>query len=368
MKIFDEEDTVFTADADETLADVRRAQAARGAQPPELTIFLPVNNEEPNLVPLHVKLDEALSTLGRTSEIIYVDDGSTDDSLKVLRHLASRDSRVRVIALRRNYGKMAAMVAGIDAARGSTLVALDADLQNDPADIERLLAKLDEGYDVVSGWRVDRQDKEWSRKLPSRLANRLISWVSGVHLHDYGCCLKAYRREVLQDVNFYGEMHRFIPIYAAHQAGARVAELPVRHHPRIAGVSKFGKLSRTFEVILDLITIKYMEDYRTKPMHLFGYAGFYMFAAAGVMLLVALVSWLVGAGAVAGVSVILLFVLLGFGVQSILLGLLSETLMRTYYESQRKPTYHVRERIGFDDSADAARATANATERVGARV
>lgn len=347
MKIYDEDETVLSHGADETIAGIRQAQRARADDAPELTIFLPVYNEQPNLAPLHIKLDEALVTLGRTAEIIYVDDGSTDGSLATLRHLASRDSRVRVIALRRNYGKMAAMVAGVDAARGETLVALDADLQNDPADIERLLAKLEEGFDVVSGWRVNRQDKQWTRKFPSLIANRVISWASGVNLHDYGCCLKAYRREVLQDVQFYGEMHRFIPIYAAHQAGARVAELPVRHHPRTMGVSKFGKLSRTFEVILDLITIKYMEDYRTKPMHLFGYAGFYSFAVAALTFLLAIVLRFNGTGFFSTPLITISFLAVAFGVQFMLLGLLSETLMRTYYESQRKPTYTVRELIGF---------------------
>ena len=177
-----------------------------------MSVFLPVYNEEPNLPPLHAKLDEALKALGRTSEIIYVDDGSTDGSLKVLRELARRDSRVRVVALKRNYGQTAAMAAGIDAAQGEVLIPMDADMQNDPADIVRLLEKLDEGYDVVSGWRKNRQDKVITRKIPSMIANRLISWIGGVPLHDYGCSLKAYRRESLEDVRLYGEMHRFIPI------------------------------------------------------------------------------------------------------------------------------------------------------------
>lgn len=364
MKIYDEEETIIASGAEDTIAGVRRAQAARVGEAPELTIFLPVYNEEPNLAPLHIKLDEALTTLGRTAEIIYVDDGSTDGSLRMLRHLAAHDARVRVIALRRNYGKMAAMVAAIDAARGRTLVALDADLQNDPVDIERLLAKLEEGFDVVSGWRINRQDKQWTRKFPSRLANRLISWASGVNLHDYGCCLKAYRREVLQDVQFYGEMHRFIPIYAAHQAGARVTEIPVLHHPRTMGVSKFGKLSRTFEVILDLITIKFMEDYRTKPMHLFGYVGFFSFAVAALALLLSIAFRISGTGFFATPLLTIFCVALGFGVQFILLGLLSEILMRTYHESQRKPTYTVREMIGFGEGADMADARERKPERV----
>src|SRR5688572_14684002 len=182
---------------------------------PEVSIFLPVYNEEPNLMPLHAKLDEALKTLDRSAEIVYVDDGSTDGSLKVLRAIAELDPRVRVVGLRRNYGQTAAMAAGIDAASGKVLIPMDADLQNDPADIQRLLQKLDEGFDVVSGWRKNRQDKMITRKIPSMMANRLISWIGGVPLHDYGCSLKAYRRESLQDVRLYGEMHRFIPIYAS---------------------------------------------------------------------------------------------------------------------------------------------------------
>ena len=190
-----------------------------GGQRPEVSVFLPVFNEEPNLRPLQVKLDEALKTLKRTAEIIYVDDGSTDGSLNVLREIAALDDRVRVVALRRNYGQTAAMAAGIDAASGDVLIPMDADMQNDPADIVRLLDKLDEGYDVVSGWRKNRQDKMVTRKIPSMIANRLISWIGEVPLHDYGCSLKAYRRESLEDVKLYGEMHRFIPIYAAWVGG-----------------------------------------------------------------------------------------------------------------------------------------------------
>src|SRR2546422_5844750 len=245
MKIYDEE---------ETLADNARVPSSVGN--PEISVFLPVYNEEPNLLPLHQKLDEALTTLGHSAEIIYVDDGSTDGSLKVLRQLAQLDARVRVVALKRNYGQTAAMAAGIDAAQGEVLIPMDADLQNDPADIIRLLDKMDEGYDVVSGWRKNRQDKMITRKIPSMIANRLISWIGGVPLHDYGCSLKAYRRESLEDVKLYGEMHRFIPIYAAW-AGARVTEIPVAHYPRTMGKSKYG-LSRTLKVVFDLMTIKFL--------------------------------------------------------------------------------------------------------------
>src|ERR1041384_6944197 len=213
MEILDEEEQL----------QVEQPRSVAGS--PDISVFLPVFNEEPNLLPLHAKLNEALKSLGRTAEIVYVDDGSTDGSLRILREIADLDPRVRVVALRRNYGQTAAMAAGIDAAKGKVLIPMDADLQNDPADIGRLLQKLDEGYDVVSGWRKNRKDKMITRKIPSMIANRLISWIGGVPLHDYGCSLKAYRRESLQDVRLYGEMHRFIPIYAAW-AGARVTEIP----------------------------------------------------------------------------------------------------------------------------------------------
>src|SRR6266567_7686540 len=262
MKLYDEQDA--------TVQDQPAVPAGDGTAP-EVSVFLPVYNEEPNLRPLHLKMDEALRALGRSAEIVYVDDGSTDGSLKVLKELASLDRRVRVVALRRNYGQTAAMSAGIDHARGQILIPMDADLQNDPADITRLLAKLDEGYDVVSGWRKDRKDRWLTRQLPSRLANRLVAKLSGVELHDFGCSLKAYRRDALTGVKLYGEMHRFIPIYAGW-AGARVAEIPVAHHARAAGKSKYG-LSRTIKVFFDLITIKFLSSYLTKPLYLFGSAG-----------------------------------------------------------------------------------------------
>src|SRR5437867_1816643 len=238
---------------------------------PEISVFLPVFNEEPNLRPLHEKLDRALAQLGRQTEIIYVDDGSSDASLDILREIAAHDPRVRVIALRRNYGQTPAMAAGIHAARGRVLIPMDADLQNDPADIARLIDKLDEGYDVVSGWRKNRQDKLFTRKIPSMIANRVISWIGGVPLHDYGCSLKAYRRESLEDVQLYGEMHRFIPIYASW-VGARVSEIPVAHYPRTMGKSKYG-LSRTLKAVFDLITIKFFASYQTTPIYIFGTFG-----------------------------------------------------------------------------------------------
>lgn len=320
----------------------------RADETPEVSVFLPVYNEEPNLRPLHTKLDAALKALGRSAEIVYVDDGSNDGSLSVLRELAAMDSRVRVIALRRNYGQTAAMAAGIDAARGKVLIPMDADLQNDPADIERLLNKLDEGYDVVSGWRKNRKDKMVTRKIPSMLANRLISWIGGVPLHDYGCSLKAYRRESLQDVRLYGEMHRFIPIYASW-AGARVTEIPVEHHARTMGKSKYG-LSRTLKVVFDLMTIKFMASYQTKPIYVFGSFGMLAFAISLFSGLYALFLKVIHkADLVQTPLPILSIVMFAVGVQFLLMGLLAEMLVRTYHESQAKSIYAVRERLGFKD-------------------
>jgi glycosyltransferase involved in cell wall biosynthesis len=315
---------------------------------PDVSVFLPVFNEEPNLLPLHAKLDEALKTLGRTAEIVYVDDGSTDASLRILREIAQLDRRVRVVALRRNYGQTAAMAAGIDAASGKVLIPMDADLQNDPADITRLLDKLEEGYDVVSGWRKNRKDKMVTRKIPSMIANRLISWIGGVPLHDYGCSLKAYRRESLQDVRLYGEMHRFIPIYAAW-AGARVTEIPVEHHARTMGKSKYG-LSRTLKVVFDLMTIKFMASYQTKPIYVFGSFGMLAFAISLLGGLYAVFLKIVHkADFVQTPLPILSIVMFAVGVQFLLMGLLAEMLVRTYHESQAKAIYSVRERLGFKD-------------------
>jgi dolichol-phosphate mannosyltransferase len=267
--------------------------------------------------------------------------------LKILRELAEADSRVRVVALRRNYGQTAAMAAGIDAASGKVLIPMDADLQNDPADIIRLLEKLDEGYDVVSGWRKNRKDKMITRKIPSMLANRLISWIGGVPLHDYGCSLKAYRRESLQDVRLYGEMHRFIPIYASWD-GARVTEIPVEHHPRTMGKSKYG-LSRTLKVVYDLMTIKFMASYQTKPIYVFGSFGMLAFL---ISLLAGLYAVFLKvfhkADFVQTPLPVLTIVLFAVGVQFLLMGLLAEMLVRTYHESQAKSIYAVREKLGFN--------------------
>ena len=345
MRVYDEEETLKRPRTG-ALTDTTHAPATDDA--PDISVFLPVLNEEPNLRPLHAKLDAALAELGRTAEVIYVDDGSSDGSLAILREIAVNDPRVRVISLRRNYGQTAAMSAGIDAARGRVLIPMDADLQNDPADIRRLLDKLDEGYDVVSGWRKNRQDKMVTRKIPSMLANRLISWIGGVPLHDYGCSLKAYRRDVLVDVRLYGEMHRFIPIYASW-AGARVAELPVEHHARTMGQSKYG-LSRTLKVVFDLITIKFMASYQTKPIYVFGTAGLLAFIISFLAGFYAVFLKLVHkADFVQTPLPILTIVMFAVGVQFFLMGLLAEMSVRTYHESQAKAIYAVRERIGFEN-------------------
>ena len=342
MRVFEEEDTLKRP----VTGALKRDDGGEGR--PDISVFLPVFNEEPNLRPLHEKMRAALAELGMTAEVIYVDDGSSDASLAVLREIAAADDRVRVISLRRNYGQTAAMSAGIDAARGRVLVPMDADLQNDPADIRRLLAKLDEGFDVVSGWRKNRQDKAVTRKLPSMIANRIISWIGGVPLHDYGCSLKAYRRDVLKDVKLYGEMHRFIPIYASW-AGARVTEIPVEHHARTMGKSKYG-LSRTLKVVYDLVTIKFMASYQTKPIYVFGSFGLLAFFVSAFAGLFAIYWKLVGrADFVETPLPVLAIVMFAVGVQFFLMGLLAEMLVRTYHESQAKPIYAVRERIGFQE-------------------
>ena len=323
---------------------------------PELSLFLPVLNEEDNLRPMHKKIQEALESLGKTAEVIYVDDGSTDKSLQILREISAEDPRVRVISLRRNYGQTAAMSAGIDAAHGEILIPMDADLQNDPKDIARLLEKLDEGYDVVSGWRKDRKDALVLRKIPSWIANSVISKIGGVPLHDYGCSLKAYRREVLKDVKLYGEMHRFIPIYASW-AGARVTEIPVDHHARTMGKSKYG-ISRTIKVIFDLMTIKFMASYQTKPIYVFGTFGvvaFFVSILAGLYAIFLKVAGVLGlprlqADFIETPLPILSIVMFAIALQFFLMGLLAEMMVRTYHESQDKAIYTVREKIGFEES------------------
>jgi glycosyltransferase involved in cell wall biosynthesis len=327
----------------ETLTELDNQHATLG-----LSVILPVYNEAPNLEQLNLKLTDALERLARSYEVIYIDDGSSDESLALLREIAARDSRVRVISLRRNYGQTAAMSAGFDYARGQILIPMDADLQNDPADIGRLLEKLNEGYDVVSGWRKDRKDTWLTRQVPSKLANGLISTLSGVKLHDYGCSLKAYRRDSLTGVKLYGEMHRFIPVYAA-RAGGRVTEIPITHHPRTAGKSKYG-LSRTIKVIFDLITIEFLSRYLTKPLYLFGSAGLVCLVISFLAFILSLYYRFVEGVHLNRMPLATLsMIMFAVGVQFIFMGLLAEMVVRTYHESQDKPTYLIREQINIDN-------------------
>lgn len=313
---------------------------------PYISVLLPVFNEEENLLPLYQQLRAVLKKLALSFEIIFVDDGSTDGSFDVLQQIAEVDRQVKVLRLSRNYGQTAAMSAAIDAAQGEVLIPLDADLQNDPTDIPRLIEKLEEGYDVVSGWRKERKDAWLTRRAPSVIANKLISLISGVKLHDYGCTLKAYRREVLKTVRLYGEMHRFIPIYASWMGG-RVTEIPVRHHRRRAGQSKYG-LWRTFKVIYDLITIKFMMSYMTKPLYIFGTAGMLAFGVTFLASLGALYQKLaLGTSFIRTPLTMLAMIMFMLGIQLILLGLIAEILVRTYHESQNKPIYLVKMRINL---------------------
>ncbi len=309
---------------------------------PELSLVVPVFNEHESLSLLFDAICKSLNPLKRAWEVIFVDDGSRDETPQVLAGLFKQDPlHVRVIRFRRNFGQTAAIAAGIDHARGEVIILLDADLQNDPADIPAMLKKLDEGYDVVSGWRRNRKDSWISRTLPSTLANGLISLVTGVHLHDFGCTLKAYRRDVLEGFRLYGEMHRFIPVFA-DSVGARITEMEVTHHPRLHGRGKYG-LERTFKVLLDLFTVKFLISFANKPIYLFGGAG------AGLALLGALdLVYLFARRILQDIlpNTTLLFfgiILFIIGFQSILLGLIAELLVRTYHESQQKPTYRVRE-------------------------
>lgn len=303
--------------------------------------IVPVFNEEGNLWPLHQRLTEAMNRLGADYELVFVDDGSRDKSFEELEGIAAKDPRVKVIQLRRNFGQTPAIAAGIDHSQGEVLVFLDADLQNDPADIPRLIETLDQGYDVVSGWRKDRQDPFLTRKVPSWAANRLISAITGVKLRDYGCSLKVYRREVLSHVHLYGEMHRFIPAYAAW-VGAAITEIPVTHHPRVRGKSKYG-LSRTIKVLLDLLTAKFLQSYATKPIYVFGGVGLFLLALAGVALTAAVVQKLVLGVSLIQTPLTMLAAILGStGFIAILQGLNAEVSIRTYHESQQKPTYTVR--------------------------
>ena len=311
----------------------------------DVSVVIPLFNEIENLSQLHSQLTSALNTLDRSSEIILIDDGSTDGTFSALKEIHEQDQRVWVIQLRRNFGQAAAFSAGFDFARGEVIVTMDGDLQNDPADIPKLLEKIDEGYDIISGWRINRKDGFITRRLPSMMANALISNVTGVKLHDYGCSLKAYRNEVVKNIRLYGELHRFIPALASWM-GIRMAEIPVNHYPRKHGRSKYG-LGRTIKVILDLITVKFLLDYATRPLQIFGLAGMISFLiGTGISLYLTILRLFFSVGLSDRPILLLAILLIMLGVQLILMGLLGELIVRTYHESQEKPIYAVREILG----------------------
>ena len=309
---------------------------------PDLSIVIPIRNEAPALPELHRELTETLTAWGRSYEIIIVDDGSTDESFEIVARLQAVDPQLRVIRLRRNFGQTAAFAAGFEHARGRLIVTSDGDLQNDPRDIPAMVDALERGSDIVCGWRKDRQDALLSRRLPSAVANRLISAATGVHLHDYGCSLKVFRAEVVKPLKLYGEMHRFLPAIASEQ-GVAISEVVVNHRARPYGRSKYG-LGRTVRVILDLLTVKFLLSYSTRPLQIFGLIGFAM-----GMLGTGITGWLayvrlLGQESIANRPLLLFGILLVFtGVQLVTLGLLAELIARTYHESQNKPTYAIRE-------------------------
>jgi glycosyltransferase involved in cell wall biosynthesis len=308
----------------------------------DLTIVIPVRNEAPSLEALHEELTRRMTAYGRSYEIILVDDGSSDDSFRILSRLQAADCRLRVIRFRRNFGQTAAFSAGFDRARGRIIVTSDGDLQNDPADIPALVELIERGHDIACGWRRDRKDPFLSRRLPSMIANWLISASTGVHLHDYGCSLKAFRAEVVKPLKLYGEMHRFLPAIASEQ-GVSIVERAVNHRPRQHGRSNYG-ISRTIRVILDLLTVKFLLSYSTRPLQMFGLLGFAMLVPGA-----AITGWLafvrlIGEQSIANRPALLFGILLIFsGLQFITMGLLAELQARTYHESQNKPTYVIRE-------------------------
>ncbi|MBU0664968.1 MAG: glycosyltransferase family 2 protein [Proteobacteria bacterium] len=313
----------------------------------DVSVVIPLLNEEKNIPILYDELTQTLQKTGLEYELLFVDDGSSDCSLEILEKLQQGDSRICLIALRKNFGQTAAMSAGFDMANGDIIIAMDADLQNDPVDIPMLLAKINEGADMVTGWRYNRQDPFFSRKLPSKIANRIISFATGVHLHDYGCTLKAFRRDVIKTIKLYGEMHRFIPAIASAM-GVTIAEVKVNHRSRRFGTSKYG-ISRTLRVILDLITVKFLLNYATRPIHVFGTFGFVSGSLGGLLAIVLTAQRQLYGVPLSDRPLLLLAVLLIFvGVQFVTIGLVAEMLARTYHESQDKPTYYIRKIVGRD--------------------
>lgn len=317
----------------------------------DFSIIIPIYNEEENIPLLFGEIEEALASCGRSYEIIFIDDGSKDKSLEILTELQQQHDNVVVLAMRKNFGQTAAMSAGFDHALGEVCVTMDGDLQNDPHDIPMLIEKIEEGYDVVSGWRHDRKDPFLSRKLPSKMANRLISWITGVKLNDYGCTLKAFRKEVAHNLRLYGEMHRFIPAIASGM-GVRFTEVKVNHRSRRFGTSKYG-ISRTIRVVLDLITVKFLLSYATRPLHVFGLVGFISSSMGVIMALVMTIQrqfWGIPLGSR---PLLLLAILLIFiGIQFITIGLVAELIVRTYHESQSKPIYYLRKVLGRPEAPE----------------
>lgn len=313
----------------------------------DLSVILPVYNEKENLPILYQQLKEVLETLHCSYEIIMVDDGSKDGSDEVLKDLALKDPNLKAIFFRRNFGQTPATAAGIDHSSGKIIVIMDSDLQNDPKDIPKLLEKVNQGYDLVSGWRKNRKDKFFSRKIPSWIANRIIKKVSGVEVKDLGCSLKAYKREVLKNVKLYGEMHRFLPIYASW-IGAKIDNIEVAHHPRQFGKSKYG-ISRTFKVLIDLLTMKFMGGYATKPMHFFGKLTFLNFFLSLAFLGVYVYRVIATKQFLKEGSLLLVFLFWGLGMLFLGFGLVAEIMVRTYYESQNKPTYFIKDYINLKE-------------------
>lgn len=311
-----------------------------------LSIILPIKNEEGSIKKLYDELSNTLGSLNTDYEIICINDGSQDNSLEVLKGIAINDQKVKIIDFKRNFGQTAAMSAGIKYAQGEIIIPMDADLQNDPADIPKFIAKINEGYDVVSGWRKNRKDKMLSRKIPSWIANWLLGRITKVKIHDYGCSLKAYKKDMIKEIILYGEMHRFIPAYVYWQGG-KVAEIVVNHRPRIHGETKYN-IYRTFRVILDLVVLKFLFNYINRPMHFFGGVGFIsffigvFFALAAVILKIAHIRDFVATPLPIFSA---LFVIVG--VQLIAMGIIAEMLMRTYYETQKKDPYTIKEKINF---------------------
>jgi glycosyltransferase involved in cell wall biosynthesis len=328
----------------------------RQAVSPELSVVIPIHNEAPNLEQLYRECTEALERWGRSYELVLVDDGSTDESFAILKRLYQSDRRLRVVRFRRRFGQTAAFAAGFALAQGRLIATADGDLQNDPRDIPALVARLDQGFDIVCGWRKDRKDAFLNRRLPSMIANRVISFATGVRLNDYGCSLKVFRAEVVKPLRLYGEMHRFLPALAS-EVGVRIAELPVNHRARVHGRSNYG-ISRTIRVLLDLMTVKFLLSYSTRPLQIFGLLGMSMgFVGAAIVAYLASVKLFGDPAAAARVGerpLLMGGLLLVFtGVQLFTAGLLAEMLARTYHESQGKPVYVIREVLDADESVEA---------------